>query len=313
MVTWNPWLETQSSNSGRWRMVQRKLGRGLDFLISGSADGTQDEIAQLDISSIQPNPFQPRREFAENELAELAGSIREHGILQPIIVREHAGGFQIVAGERRMRACQLLALPTIPAIVRRADDTQMLELALVENIQRENLNAIELARAYHGYIQRLGLTQEQAAERLGKSRSAVANMIRLLDLPQDLQDMVSRGTLNMGHARALLGVSDPDVQRALALRAAEEAWSVRDVERAVQSPPTSEAPGGAAASESSDAGAEEASRAAHLSDLEAQLRERLGTRVRLQDRGTRGRIVIEYYSRDELDRLLETLLDAPQS
>lgn len=282
-------------------MVQRKLGRGLDFLISGSNDPAQDEIVQLDLGSVQPNPYQPRREFEEAELAELASSIREHGVLQPIVVRPHAGGYQIVAGERRFRACQLLALATVPAIVRTADDQQMLELALVENIHREDLNAMELARAYQSYIQRLGLTQEQASERLGKSRSAIANMIRLLDLPVEVQDLVSRGTLSMGHARALLAVGDPSHQIALAQRIVAEGWTVRDVERATQAPATP--------TEMPEPATESASPAsAHLADLEAQLRERLGTKVRVQDRGGRGRIVLEYYSRQDCDRLLEILL-----
>jgi ParB family chromosome partitioning protein len=281
-------------------MVQRKLGRGLDFLISGSTDPAQDEVLQLDLSAIQPNPFQPRREFQEAELAELATSIREHGVLQPIVVRPMGDAYQIVAGERRFRACQQLALATIPAIVRQADDQQMLELALVENIQREDLNPIELARAYQAYIHRLTLTQEQAAERLGKSRSAVANMIRLLELPADVQDMVSRGTLTMGHARALLAVGDPGLQRALAQRIIAEGWTVRDIERVAQEPaPTAEAEPVAAPKSTADA---------HLADLEAQLRERLGTKVRVHDRGGRGRIVLEYFSRQDCDRLLEILL-----
>jgi ParB family chromosome partitioning protein len=134
-------------------MVQRKLGRGLDFLISGGGDTSRDEILQLDLASIQPNPFQPRREFTEAELTELAASIREHGVLQPVIVRRRGDVFQLIAGERRLRACQMLALATIPALVRDADDSQLLELALIENIQREDLNPMELARAYQGYTQ----------------------------------------------------------------------------------------------------------------------------------------------------------------
>ena len=304
MVNWNPWLREDWPASGRWHMVQRKLGRGLDFLISGSDDGAQNEILSLELGSIRPNPFQPRRDFTETELAELAASIREHGVVQPIVVRRHGDGYQIVAGERRFRASQQLALATIPAIVREADDTQMLELALVENIQRSDLNAIELAHAYQGYLNRLGLTQEQAAERLGKSRSALANTIRLLDLPQDVQDMVSRGTLTMGHARALLAIGDASLQRTLATRIAAEGWSVRDIERAVKEPTPTPSATEAAPADTAPAGA------AHLEDLEAQLRERFGTKVQVRDRGGRGRIVLEYYSREECDRLLEMLLDA---
>lgn len=310
MVTWNPWLDSDPSTSGRWRMVQRKLGRGLDFLISGGSDSSGDEVLQLELAAVRPNPFQPRREFTETELAELADSIREHGVLQPVIVRRHGDSFQLVAGERRLRACQQLALATIPAIVREADDAQMLELALVENIQRADLSPMELARAYHGYIERLSLTQEQAAARLGKSRSAVANTLRLLDLPPDLQDLVSRGTLTMGHARALLAIADPGLQRALAQRIIAEGWSVREAEQATRAPAeepavdASHPPAGASAPD-------DETRDAHLRDLEAQLRERLGTRVRIHARGERGRIVLEYFSRDEFDRIFDLLVAHP--
>jgi ParB family chromosome partitioning protein len=281
-------------------MVQRKLGRGLDFLLSGSAEASGDEVRLLDLARIRPNPYQPRRDFRAEELEELASSIREHGLLQPIVVRATAGDYEIVAGERRFRACQRLGLATIPALVRTADDTQMLELALIENIQRENLNPIEEARAYQAYVQRLDLTQEQAAQRLGKSRSTVANMLRLLDLPGDVQELVSRGTLSMGHARAILAVSDAEAQRALARRVETEALSVRDIERLARewgaeprpSAPTSAAP----------------ERNAHVIDVERQLTERLGTKVSIRDRLGHGRISIEYYSPDDLERLLETLL-----
>ncbi len=281
-------------------MVQRKLGRGLDFLISGQDAATGEHIAEIPIPAVQANPFQPRKRFSEAELSDLASSIREHGVLQPIVLRRSGDGYQIVAGERRFRACESLGLATVPAIVREATDSEMLELALTENIQRENLNAIELAQAYQAYIDRFDLTQEEAAERLGKSRSSIANTIRLLDLPPDVQEMVSVGGLSMGHARALLAVSDAERQRALAGRVSVEGLSVRDVERLVQE----EAP-------ASPASTPKAARSTHMEDLERQLRERLGTRVQVQDRGGKGRVVIEYFSAAELDRLLEVLLGGP--
>lgn len=308
MVTWNPWLDSEPSNPGRWRMVQRKLGRGLDFLISGS-EPAAEEIARLDLAAIRPNPFQPRKEFSDEQIDELAASIRDHGVLQPVIVRRHGDTYQLVAGERRFRACQRLGLTVIPAVVREADDTQMLEVALVENIQRADLNPIELAQAYQAYIERLSLTQEQVAARLGKSRPAVANTLRLLDLPPDLQDMVSRGTLTMGHARALLAVGDADLQRALAGRIVAEGWTVRDIEREVQAP----APAAPATSEHVPAPlapADDPSRAAHFGDLERRLQEHLGTRVRIQDRGSRGRIVIDYYTPGDLERVLDLMLES---
>jgi ParB family transcriptional regulator, chromosome partitioning protein len=277
-------------------MVQRRLGRGLDFLLSGGAEADAAEVAQLDVARIRPNPFQPRREFRAEELEELAASIREHGLLQPIIVRPVGDDFEIVAGERRVRACQRLGLATVPALVRTATDTQMLELALIENIQRADLNAIEEARAYQSYIQRLDLTQEQAAQRLGRSRPTVANMLRLLDLPPDVQELVSRGTISMGHARALLALTDAESQRALARRIESERLSVREVERLAKQPPA-HAP----------AGATSAPINAHLKDVESQLAERLATRVTIRDRGGPGRLVIDYYSAEDLGRLVELI------
>jgi len=281
-------------------MVQRKLGRGLDFLLSGTAEASGDEVRLLDLARIRPNPYQPRREFRPEELEELAASIREHGLLQPIVVRSADGDYEIVAGERRFRACQRLGLATIPALVRTADDTQMLELALIENIQRENLNAIEEARAYQAYVQRLDLTQEQVAQRLGKSRSTVANMLRLLDLPGDVQELVSRGTLSMGHARAILAVSDAEAQRTLARRIETEGLSVRDIERLARE--------WGAAPRASDTAPVATERSAHVIDIERQLADRLGTKVSIRDRLGHGRISIDYYSAEDLERLLETLL-----
>lgn len=284
-------------------MVQRRLGRGLDFLLSGGGDVVEaTEVQQVELARVQPNPFQPRREFPAEELEELASSIREHGVLQPITVRAAGEGFEIIAGERRFRACQRLGLATVPAIVRTASDTQMLEWALIENIQRQDLNPIEEARAYAAYVQRLDLTQEQAAQRLGKSRSAVANMIRLLDLPGDIQDLVSRGTLQMGHARALLAISDAEGQRSLAKRVGEEHLTVRDVERLAREwgrEPTPEST--------------QAERSPHLADLERRLTERMGTRVTLRDRRGRGRVVISYYTSEDLDRVVELLLGVAAS
>jgi ParB family transcriptional regulator, chromosome partitioning protein len=283
-------------------MVERRLGRGLDFLISGELNGAygEDEIVNVPVHDIQPNPFQPRHEFRPEELQELAASIREHGVLQPILVRRVGeGAFELVAGERRWRACQSIERKTIPAVVREADDTQMLEFALIENVQRENLNSIEVARGYAALMDRLGLTQQEAAHRLGKSRSGVANTLRLLELPRDLQDLVSRGTLSAGHARALLALPDVEAQRALARRVQDERLSVREVESAARSTAVGTP---ARAPRESDP---------HLGALADQLKQRLGTRVQLKSgRGGKGKIVIDYFSAEELDRLLEILLAA---
>jgi ParB family transcriptional regulator, chromosome partitioning protein len=281
-------------------MVERRLGRGLDFLLSGGTNVDTAEVHQVDLERLRPNPFQPRREFRAEELEELAASIREHGVIQPIVVRAAGDDYEIVAGERRFRACQRLGLKAIPAVVRAADDTQMLELALIENIQRQDLGPLEEARAYQAFIQRLDVTQEHAAQRLGKSRSAIANMLRLLDLPGDLQELVSRGTLTMGHARALLAVGDAEAQRALARRIETERLSVRDVERLARSWGEAKVPADHA----------DVPRSPHLAEIERQLSERLGTRVAIRERADAGKVVIDYYSAEDLERLL-SLLAAP--
>jgi ParB family chromosome partitioning protein len=286
--------------------VQRRLGRGLDFLISGAPGvAAEEELQQLGLAEIQPNPFQPRRDFPETELAELAASIAEHGILQPVIVRATAEGYELVAGERRFRACQQLGRPAIPAVVRTATDEQMLELALVENIQRQDLNPIDTAVAYRAMISRLGITQEDAARRLGKSRSALANMLRLLDLPEDLRAQVSDGTLSSGHARALLSLADADAQRAVAERIVSEGLSVRATEAAVKK---ATAPAKETAAPTIDPGL-----APYFHDLEDQLRSALGTRVSIHPRGDKGRVVIDYFSREEFEGLLDRLLGTEES
>ncbi len=288
-------------------MVQRRLGRGLDFLISGApgAAAAEEELQQLGLGEISRNPFQPRTEFAEEELAELAASISEHGVLQPVIVRVTVDGYELIAGERRFRACQLLGREVVPAIVRTATDEQMLELALIENVQRQDLNPIETAVGYRAMITRLGITQEDAARRLGKSRSAVANLLRLLDLPEDLRQMVSEGKLSNGHARALLAVSDTEMQREIAARVASEGLSVRATEAAVKrsTRPATTEPTPAA----------DPSLAPYFHDLEDQLRSALGTRVSIHPRGDKGRVVIDYFSREEFEGLLDRLLGADDS
>lgn len=279
--------------------MQRRLGRGLDFLISGEGGNVSpDEIRHLRLEEVRPNPFQPRRTFSEEELAELAASILEHGVLQPVVVRPTAEGYELVAGERRFRASERLGRDTLPAIVRTATDEQMLELALIENIQREDLNAIETATAMRALMERLGITQEEVARRLGKSRSGVANTLRLLELPEDVQARVARGAISAGHARALLAIGDEVVQRQLADRVEKDGLSVRATEAAVK-----KAGQPKAAPRPIDPGL-----APYLHDLEDQLRAALGTRVSIQQRGEKGRVVIEYFSRDEFEGLLDRLL-----
>ena len=278
----------------------RKLGRGLDSLIEQTTDTPGRDNLEIPCASISPNPFQPREMVNDEAIRELASSIEQHGVLQPPVVRRLGEGYELVAGERRWRACQLLGLETIPVTVRDIDDDRMLEIALVENLQREDLNPIEKARAYRRYLDEVELTHEEAARRLGKERSTVTNQLRLLELSDNLQAMVSRGTLSMGHARALLSVSDKAKRRDLARRIDSEGLSVRETERlsrdgrAVQArKPRKEKP----------------ERSPHMEDLERRLRERFATKVRIDGGKKKGKIVLEYFSMDELSRLLDLLLE----
>jgi ParB family chromosome partitioning protein len=278
----------------------RKLGRGLDSLIEQTTDEPVRDGLEIDVDLIRPNPFQPREIVDDDAIRELASSIEQHGVLQPPVVRPTTDGYELVAGERRWRACRMLGLATIPVTIREIDDDRMLEIALVENLQREDLNPIEKARAYRRYLDEVGLTHEEGARRLGKERSTITNQLRLLELSDDLQAMVSRGTLRMGHARALLSVKDEERRRDLARRIDAEGLSVRETERLAREErqekvvkPRLQKP----------------ERSAHLEDLERRLRERFATKARIDGGKKKGKIVLEYFSMDELSRLLDLLLD----
>lgn len=254
----------------------------------------------LDLTLLRANPYQPRKTWNRSELEELANSIRANGVIQPVIVRKvNDIQYEIIAGERRVRASQMAGLKEVPVIVRSATDEQMLELALVENIHRSDLNPIERAKAYQNFVQTFSLNQTEAAERLGENRSVVSNFLRLLDLPTDLQDMLIEGQLTMGHARALLSLPTDEMRRKLANRAMAGRLSVREVERMVrmiiegqQKTPQ-----------------EKKSKAAYIVDLETRLQTILGTKVKIEPnkRGQRGRIVIDYYSLDEFERLTDRI------
>jgi len=283
-------------------MKNSRLGRGLDALLGRPQEGEPagQQVIEIPVSKVHPNPSQPRQDFDPEALAELAESVTRNGILQPIIVRADQEGYELIAGERRWRAATQAGLATIPAIVRTATDSESLELALIENIQRQDLNPIEQAKAYKDLIERFVLTQDEAAARLGKKRSSVANLLRLLDLPQDIQDAVSRGTLSMGHARALLALPDRAEQRRLAARVQREDLSVRQTERIIadrlrRSPPPADP---------------DQPKPSHIVDLEAKLREALATRVTIvphrHDDG--GRVVIDFFTKDDFARILERIL-----
>jgi ParB family transcriptional regulator, chromosome partitioning protein len=282
-------------------MKGSRLGRSFDALLHRTSEEAPEEqkIVEIPVTDVHPNPNQPRQDFDPESLAELVGSITRNGILQPILVRPDAHGYQIIAGERRWRAAQQAGFATVPTILRPASDNESLELALIENIQRRDLNPIEQAHAYKDLIERFGITQEDAAERLGKKRSSIANILRLLDLPQDIQDSVSRGTLSMGHARALLALPDRSDQRRLAGRIVREELSVRQTERLIASQ----------LSKSAKTPGTEPQKPPHILDLEAKLRHALGTRVSiLQSKTDRGHIVIDFFSNDDFQRVLGIVL-----
>lgn len=295
-------------------MSKRKkgLGRGLGALLSDSdavqqptpsAEEKQDSIQEIPVQSIEPNPFQPRQDFAPEALQELAESIKVHGIIQPITVRRlEEGKYQIISGERRWQASQLAGLSTIPAYVRTADDQQMLEMALIENIQRQDLNPIEIALSYQRLITECGLKQEELGERVGKKRSTVTNYLRLLKLPPDIQAGLRDGLLNMGHARALVALEDPAQQIFIYKKIVNEKLSVRQVEQLVQAVQKKK-PTGANKSQKSGELAPE------LKQLQQRLSSHFGTKIQIKTGKSpdKGEIKIPFTSIDELNRLLEIL------
>src|SRR5919205_739439 len=216
-------------------MTRRALGRGLSALLSDKPATTSEEMVEVDLDLIEPNNFQPRTNFDEERLEQLAQSIRANGIIQPLLVRRlSADKYQLVAGERRWRAAQRAGLHRVPCVVKEIPEDKMLELALIENIQRQELNAIEEAQAYKRLIETLGLTQEMVAQRVGRDRTFITNYLRLLRLPEDIQQLLSEEKLTAGHARALLGVDDEEIQRNLANKIIEKGFSVRETERAIK-------------------------------------------------------------------------------
>jgi ParB family chromosome partitioning protein len=285
-------------------MTRKALGRGINALLSDTAGTRQEETQlELDIDLIEPNPAQPRTYFDETKLAELAQSIVANGIVQPILVRRHGGRYQIVAGERRWRAAQRAELTKIPAVVRDIPDDKLLELALIENIQRHELNAIEEAQAYKGLIDTLGLTQEMVAQRVGRDRTYVTNYVRLLRLPEDVQRFVEEDKISMGHARALLGVDDPDIQRRVAKNIIDFSLSVRDTERAIKRIVNGDSPATATLPPAKQ-------KDANTRAAETKLRRRFGTQVRIvaNRTGAGGKFEIEFYNDDDLQRLYEALM-----
>jgi ParB family chromosome partitioning protein len=279
-------------------MAKKALGRGLDALIVEGGDGTaaETEVPTIKISMIEAGKHQPRKQFDQSRIDELADSIRQNGLIQPIVVARRGERYEVIVGERRLRAAKVAGLREIPAYIKDFSGEQALEIALIENIQREDLNPIEEASAYRMILERERITQEELSARIGKSRSYIANMVRLLDLPESIQEHVSRGTISVGQAKAILSLPDRAAMDNLVDRIQKEALSVRDVEQLTRKRDVPR-------------GTSRKSRDPHIEDIEEQLRTKFGTKVTVDFRGGRGSLRIEFYSQDDLERILGEILD----
>ena len=319
---------TRGVHFGKLRRLMSKpaLGRGLGALLGGASPTAapaapaaapatppggpapadpRERVQQVAVDRISPNPFQPRKDFTDEALAELTESIRAQGVLQPLVVRRRGEGWELIAGERRWRAAQRAGLATVPVIEREVTDTEALELALIENLQRENLNPIEEALGFRQLIEQFHLRQEEAAAKVGKSRVAVANTLRLLRLPEEVQALVRKGQLSAGHAKAILALEAPEQQKLAASLVLRDGLNVRQAEELVN-----RLLAGATVTDATARprrGGKAASRDVHLADLENRLQARLGAKVTLRYRQGRGAVEIHFYSDEELERLLELL------
>lgn len=285
-------------------MARQVLGRGLSALLGEEITKTSgEELLEIDLDMIEPNSEQPRSRFTEENLEELAQSIRANGIVQPIVVRRKGKNYQIIAGERRWRAAQRAGLPKIPAVVKEVGDEKLLELALIENIQRQELNAIEEAKAYKNLINTIGLTQEMVAERVGKNRTVVTTSLRLLKLPEEIQKLIEEEKISAGHGRALLMIDDLEAQKRLAKTVIEMSLSVRETEKSVKRLSR----GG---SQNVDKKGVSLKKDPNLKAAETKLRRYLGTNVQIvpDGKGTGGKIEIEYYGEVDLDRIFTAIL-----
>lgn len=283
----------------------RGLGRGLGALIPELEEYENEGRLEVALGDIRPNPYQPRKEFEPERLAELAQSIREHGILQPVLLRRAEGGYELVAGERRLRAAEMAGLTKIPAVIGEFSEPAMMQIALVENLQREDLNPLEEAEAYRRLMDEFGLTQEEVARKVGKSRPAIANMLRLLNLPANVKEDLRAGRTTIGHARAILGLKDEEEQMRAWQEVRESNLTVRETEQLVK-----EQTGKSVPRETKPKRAPAAAVDPDLLEAEDRIRAALGTKVRILRSGNGGRIEIQYYSPEELDRILATICDS---
>lgn len=290
---------------------ERGLGRGLDALFAGAMeDGDNSRVVEIDIKDIVARADQPRRKFDEEPLQELAESLKEHGVLQPLLVRKHGKRYEIVAGERRWRAAELAGIDRIPVLIKEIDDIEAAEISLIENLQREDLSLTEEARAFRQMIERYGYTQELLAKKLGKSRTHVTNTMRIMNLPDGILAMIDEGKISAGHARALLSLGNAEQQLAVAGEIVEKGLSVRAVEekarqkkgnsRLVKTVEVFDIPGATKLDRSQQ-------RSPEIAELEEKMQERWGTRVDIKPSNQGGRIMIAYYNDEDLNRILELL------
>jgi ParB family chromosome partitioning protein len=279
-------------------MAKKALGKGLDALISNSIEPerVQENIINIKIDDIVPNRDQPRKNFDEDGITELALSIKENGLIQPIVVRKNGELYELIVGERRYKAVKKAGLTEIPAVVKDYSDDKLIELALIENVQREDLNAIEEALAYKNILERDMITQEELSKRVGKSRSYVANMVRILELPKNIRDHVSRGTISVGQAKALLSLEDMGEQQELAKKIVNEPVTVRELEKIVRK---SSVPRGTVKKKSDP----------FIDEIEEKLREKFSTKVKVDYHNGKGQIKIEFYSNEEFERIVEEIFE----
>lgn len=282
----------------------RGLGRGLGALIPELEELENEGRLEIPLHEIKPNPYQPRKEFDPAKLEELAESIRTHGVLQPVLLRRAETGYQLIAGERRLRAAELAGLKTIPAVIKDLSDATMMQVALVENLQREDLNPLEEAEAYHRLMEEFDLTQEEVAKKVGKSRSAVANSLRLLQLPAEVRADLSAGRITAGHARAVLGLADDKDRIGAWNEIKAGSLSVRETEELVRNR-TNKTVSRETGPDGKKPGVAEDP---NLKEAEDRIRLALGTKVRILGSGGSGRIEIQYYSPEELERILEVIV-----
>jgi ParB family transcriptional regulator, chromosome partitioning protein len=276
--------------------MAKGLGKGLNAFFQDV--GKEETVQEINLQELRPNPYQPRKTFQREAIIELKDSILEHGILQPIVVRKSIKGYEIVVGERRFRAAKEAKLETVPAVVRELSEQQMMELAVLENLQREDLNPIEEGAAYQTLMDKLKLTQEEVAKRLGKSRPHVANHIRLLSLPPKIQELISTGKISMGHGRALLGLREKAKVPVLVEKVINEALNVRQLEKLIQQ---------LNEDVSRETKKPEKKKDVFIQEREHTLRERFGTTVNIRQNKNKGKIEIEFFSKDDLERILEML------